>query len=467
MKARKILFLLFILGLGASVETAWRVRDHVELGPLGWRVLGGKFYGPSFTYEEEKTETLPAAGAVAISNEFGGVKVSRGDGSEVRVHLRKVVYLPTEAEAQALGARVKLVSENAGSTLRLSTTRGILQGDGSLREAGLETHFDVTVPPGTRVEVKNEHGQIDVSDVARADVEGSFEPITVERVEGDAVIRGRHGDIHVASVAGALTVSERHGDVEVKEALGPVALDVEHGDVKLDRVGATTLSLKFGTLEGDTFRGSAAVKGEHAAVKLVHVSGQAKVDTSFENVRLEDVAEDVEVKTEHGAIEASRVKGSIRAEATFDGVSLTEIGGYADVKVDHGGVHGERLAKGATIRATGDDVTLEGFHGAVRIEAHRGSVHLEPRGPLTEPLSVTTEHGTITLQVDPGSRFDLSAWARPGNVEVGLTGFVATEKTASKTSGRVGGGGSPVVLEAQHGDITLEARETEAAAKEN
>ncbi len=466
MKAHKILFLLLILGLGASVETVWRVRDHVEFGPLGWRVLGGRFYGPSFTFEEDKTETFPTAGAVLVSNEFGGVRISRGDGDLVRVHLRKVVYLPTEAAARALGERVKLVTENAGSTLRLSTTRGDLQRDGFLGEAGLETHLEVTVPSGTRVEVKNEHGQIDVSEVARADVEGSFEPITLDRVLGEAVVRGRHGDIRVSSVGGPLTLSERHGDVEVRDAQGRVALDVEHGDVKLERVGAMTLSLKFGNAEAESVRGSAEVKGEHAAVKLAHVSGHARVDTSFENVHLEDVAEDVEAKTEHGAIEASKIKGAIRAEASFDGVSLTDIGGHADVKVDHGSVQGHDLAKGATIRATGDDVTLDGFRGAVRVEARRGSVHLEPRGPLTEPLSVTTEHGTITLQVDAGSRFDLAAWARPGNVEVGLTDFVSSEKTASKASGRVGGGGAAVVLEAEHGDVTVEPREKEAAVKD-
>ena len=38
--------------IGASVETAYRVREQIGVGPFGWRLFGGKFYGPSFSFEE-------------------------------------------------------------------------------------------------------------------------------------------------------------------------------------------------------------------------------------------------------------------------------------------------------------------------------------------------------------------------------------------------------------------------------
>jgi hypothetical protein len=80
---------------------------------------------------------------------------------------------------------------------------------------------------------------------------------------------------------------------------------------------------------------------------------------------------------------------------------------------------------------------------------------------------VKAEHGSITVQVPSASRFDLAASARPGNVEVSLADFSATEKSASKAAGRVGGGGAAVVLDVEHGDITVEPREVEADAKED
>ena len=50
MTARKIALLLLILGVGAVLETAWAVKGHVDIGPEGCRVLGGRFYGPSYDF---------------------------------------------------------------------------------------------------------------------------------------------------------------------------------------------------------------------------------------------------------------------------------------------------------------------------------------------------------------------------------------------------------------------------------
>ena len=66
MSARKIGFLILILLFGAVVEIAWNVRENrYSLGPEGCRVLGGRFYGPSFDFEETAERPLPAAHAPA------------------------------------------------------------------------------------------------------------------------------------------------------------------------------------------------------------------------------------------------------------------------------------------------------------------------------------------------------------------------------------------------------------------
>jgi DUF4097 and DUF4098 domain-containing protein YvlB len=457
-RARKILLLLFILLFGATVETAWRVRSHVELGPLGWRVLGGRFYGPSFDFTETQTIQVPAGVKVVVRNSFGGVKLDKGAPGAVSAALRKVVFLPTQGEAQALADRVKLHAVLEGSTLTLSTNRGDLEREGALGEAGLETHWQVAVPEASAAEVNNEHGRIDVSDVARADVDGSFEAITVERVAGDANVKGRHGEVTASSIGGALTLSGRYGDATVRDVTGRANVDGEHGNVRVERVGSLTLSLKHGDLEAETIKGDAEVHGEHSAARISDVGGAARVETSFDDVHLARVSGEARVKTEHGAVEAKDVQGPVTVEATFDDVSLSSVGGHADVKVEHGGLHATSLAKGATVRASGDDVTLDGFRGGARIVASRGSVRLVPDEAINAPISVTAEHGGIALDVPPGSRFDLLASARPGNVSVNVSDFIASESGASRVKGRVGQGGSAVTLEAQHGDVTVEPK---------
>ena len=103
MTARKIGLLLLILGAGAAFETAWAVRNHVDIGPQGCRVLGGRFYGPSFSFEDTVRADAPAGARVEVTNAFGRVQVTTGEPGEVKLTLRKVVYRPTEEQAREYG----------------------------------------------------------------------------------------------------------------------------------------------------------------------------------------------------------------------------------------------------------------------------------------------------------------------------------------------------------------------------
>ena len=77
MSARKIGLLLLLLGFGAAIETAWHVRGDVRIGPEGCRVIGGRFYGPSYAFEQTAERALPAGEAprLEVRNGFGGVSV--------------------------------------------------------------------------------------------------------------------------------------------------------------------------------------------------------------------------------------------------------------------------------------------------------------------------------------------------------------------------------------------------------
>jgi hypothetical protein len=465
-KASKILLFLAILAFGTTVETVWRVRGHDWMDPLGLRVLGGRFYGPSFSFEETETTPVPAGATVALDNAFGGVRVSQGEKGQVRILLRKVVFLPNEEEARSLADRVKLRATLDASTLKVTTNRADLEREGALSKAGLESHLEVEVPPGTPVQIKNEHGRVDVADVARLDVESSFETLRVERVDGDASLRARHGDVSVSSVGGALTLSSRHGDVEVRDANGRATIDVEHSNLRVERVGSLVAHLKHGDLQAEDIGSDVEAHGEHFAAKVTGVKGNALVENSFGDVTLAKVEGDARIKTAHGAVAATDVGRNVDVESSFDGVTLRSIGGPAQVKVDHGGVQAHGLAKGATVDATGDDVLLEGLRGGARIVARRGNVQVVPDGPLTEPVSVTTDNGDITLGVPAGSRFDLAASSDHGTVGVSVPDFSATESGESKVKGRVGDGGAAVTLEARHGDVSIEPR-SGSASKEN
>jgi DUF4097 and DUF4098 domain-containing protein YvlB len=456
MKGAKIGLLLVILAFGSTVETAWRIRNHFGPGAWGW-FTGHHFQGPSFTFAAEQTEKVAASTPVEVENAFGAVKVTQGAAGEVRIALRKVVYLGTEEKARVFADRIQIQAVREGGALRVRTNRADFDQrlSGTEPEADFQTHLDVLVPPGTEVKVHNEHGAIELTDVARAEVSGSFDTIRVERVGGPAQIEGRHGDVQARGIKGDLKLTNRHGDATIEDIEGRATLDVQHGEVSATRVGGLLVNGAHGDVTAEGVRGDLEVHAQHGAVRGIDVTGRASVETSFQGVTLEKIGGDASVHTEHGDVSLTDVKGAVDAQASFDDVSLTRIGGPVTVTVRHGAVRANGLEKGARVRASGDEVVLDGFHGPVDVESERAAVRLLPAGAISAAVKVTATHGAIELDVPAGSRLDLQASAEHGEITTDVPGLSATQMSPGKLAATLGGGGNAVVLSTSHGDVRL------------
>jgi DUF4097 and DUF4098 domain-containing protein YvlB len=456
MRATKILLLMAILVFGGFIEAARVVRGEMDLGPTGCRVLAGRFRGPSFTFESEQRQVVPPGTALEVHNAFGAVRVGAGAPGEVALKLRTVVFRPTEEEARQFSERVKATAELSGTSLRVTTNRDHLER--ADERVGFETHLELTVPPDTTVTVRNEHGAVDVSGVAAADVWSSFEGIRLSSIAGPAVLKGQHGEVRVSGVQGALSLENKHGSVEVEDVGQRATLDTQHGQVTARRTGALTVKAQFGEVETETVRGDLEIRAQHGRVGVRDVSGSALVESAYGDVELAEVTGQVRADTQHGRLELRDVKGTAFARARYNDIVLQRMGGPVDVSVEHGAVLAEGLAAGGRIEASGNDVTVDGFRGPLAVQSHRGSVRLVPAEPVQWPLTVRATHGGIRLEVPAGSRFELEAQARRGELSLDVPGLTVTRTDDSRVTGRLGEGGQPVQLTSENGDVRLEPR---------
>jgi DUF4097 and DUF4098 domain-containing protein YvlB len=462
-KASKIGLLILVLAFGGAIETAWSVRQNIGFGPQGCRVLAGRFYGSSFSFDAEQTQPVPAGTAIEVVNAFGGVTVRAGDPGQVKIALRKVVFRPTEEQARSFANQIRVNAAVEGNVLRVRTNRDELENHSEGRDVGFETHFELTVPPATEVTVRNEHGRVEIADAARADITSSFDEVRLSRVSGAARVQSRHGDVLASTVGGDLSLVARFGRVELQDVQGRATVDSEHGDVSATRTGGLDIRASFGDVGVEGVRGDVEVRSQHGPVSARDVSGAATIEGSFGDAHVEKAGGDVRITVAHGAIDAADVVGGVVAETSFGDVVLARVGGPVQVKVAHGGVKARALEKGAQISASGADVEIDGFRGEVRVEVERGGVSLAPAGALTDPVWASAAQGAVRLDVPAGSRFVLDATAEPGEVRVDVPGLVLTSTTAGVTKGEIGGGGSSVHLQARHGDVRVHAATTAAA----
>jgi DUF4097 and DUF4098 domain-containing protein YvlB len=450
MRASKLLLLLALLGFGASLELAHQARGHLVMGPSGCRTWRGRLQGPSFSFEAQEPRTGEFR-TVAVENAFGGVRVVAGEPGQAQLRLRTVVYLGDQRAAQAFAGKLRLVVVEDGDTLRVATNRRELED----QEVGFETHLELSLPKATRVVVRCEHGGVDVADVAEVDLEASYDAVRASGISGAATLSCRHGSLSASDVGGALKLTAKYGDVEANDVAGQVTLESRNGEATLRRLGGLTASIHNGSLTAEGVRGDLLVRGNHSEVRASDLGGGADVETSYRDVDLSTVAGDARVKIEHGALSARSLRGKLTAESSYGDLSVSDLAGPADLKVEHGGVHAQRLSRGAKVRASGDDVVLDGFKGVVDVVAQRASVSLTPDGPIQDRVDVRTSNGGVELRVDAEDRFELEAASDSGEVQVDLPGLVVHESSQRHVKGSLGQGGSPVTLNADHGDVRV------------
>jgi hypothetical protein len=450
--------LLLLLAFGATVETAWQVRGDVRIGPEGCRVMGGRFYGPSWSFEQTAERAVSAPARLEVRNEFGEVRVTPGPAGTVRVKLRKVVFLPTEEKAREFAGRIELRLAGDGAPVSVGTNREDL---GRNQDVGFETHLEIEAPPDTAVSVRNEHGRVDLSGFASAEVDSSFDGVTVARIAGDARVESKHGDVSLSDVGGAATVSSRHGGVEVADVRGSLKLDVQHGDTTARRTGGIEAEQQFGRFTAASVGGDVAVRGAHSEVDVSDVSGHAEVETSFGAAQIARVGGGASAKAEHGAVTAEDVTGALVAKASRGGVTVHRVDGRAELEAEHGAVEAAGISGGARARATNGDVDLDGFSGEVVVDVERGSARLTPRAAVAAPITVNVRNGEATLRLPDGSRASVEAESRRGEVRSEVSGLAVPDQEERHGRGRrltsaIGGGGAQVQVRAD-GDVSFES----------
>jgi len=458
MRARKILLLIGILLFGAMIEGAWRAREQLGVGATGWRILSGRFHGPSHRFQAEEVRALSRT-RLSVKNEFGAVRVSPGEPGKIRVRLEKRVYIARESEAEEFAGRVTLVWSEEGETLELRTNRDeLLSAPGG--DVGFETALEIQVPPETRVRISGRHGDVAATGIAGVTASNTNGHVTATDIRGAVELQNRDGTVEVTGVEGPVTVSNRHGDVRLERISGAVDAHVLHGGLSGRDLASLSLQQRDGAASLEGVTGEVQLRGSHASVVLTDAGGDVDVQTTYAPVSVDGARADVRVENRHGRVEVRRVGGGVTVKARDGDVELEDVTGRVVLEVRDGELRAEGLRGGASVEAWDRRLELERFEGPVEIRARDAEVVLIPGLPVSESIRVTSEDGLIQLHVPDGSRFDLEAESSHGRVEVELPDLALDGERRDLVKARVGGGGAAVSLKSGKGDVRVVAGES-------
>lgn len=225
--------------------------------------------------------------------------------------------------------------------------------------------------------------------------------ILIAGLEGHLKLKTSDGNIQLAKINGNVNAHTSDGNIHISEISGACDLVTSDGNIHVRTVD--------GSLNGRTSDGNADVDTVNGALKLV---------TSDGNIVAYSVAGNLELTTSDGDIQSGNTKGKSSLKTSDGNISFQEHSGAMRAVTSDGDIRGNII-------------------------------------DLKESLYMTTNDGNIHVTVPEKSGLNLAIKASKINTD--LNQFDGTSKDR-QVNGRVNGGGVPVELTANDGNVTLSYR---------
>ena len=292
----------------------------------GRRAIGGKLpiemSGDAYPFDlDVAPKTVPANARITIRGGRGDITVRSTDIPEIRISGKKNVYAWSENDAQRRSGPVSVEIVQNGDGYEIHPT-GIGAGD-----SRIAVDMDIQVPKKASVTVRNEKGDITVSDMATpVSVTSASGDVEVRDTASDVTIEMHKGDVKVTDTKGDIKISGKGGQVDVASATGSFTLDGEfYGPIRADKVAK---GLRFISQRTDLTLTSLTghMEASSGNLEIVDAPGDIALRTNRYSVTIENATGKVKVDNRDGDVElrfSSPPKADIDVTNTNASISLT------------------------------------------------------------------------------------------------------------------------------------------------
>jgi len=268
---------------------------------------------------EAASKPVPADARITIRNGRGDISVHSSDEPQIRVSGKKNAKAWSEADAQKLADRASVEIVQNGDEFEIRPA-------GSM-DARLSLDLEVSVPKKSVLTIRNEKGDIGVSDMATpVSITNGSGDIEVRNTVGDVSIDTHKGSTKVSDTVGNVKISGRGGEISVNSATGGLTLDGEFfGPITADKVakGVRWISertdLTLTQLTGHLESGS-------GNLEISDAPGNLNLRTNRYNISVENAGGKVQIDNRDGSVElrfSAPPKEDITVSNAASGVTLT------------------------------------------------------------------------------------------------------------------------------------------------
>src|SRR5256886_2444361 len=299
-----VLGLLCLLGVVAAGDV---VKTRFAGAGLDWPARGDIF---PFDLNV-KPLPVPADCRITIRNGRGDISVRSADDSQIHVDGKKNIKAWNETDAEHIASAISFEIAKNGDSYEVRPANS-----GSDSRARVD--LDISVPKGAAVTIRNERGDVSVSDMSK--------PVIVNTTRGDV-------DIH--STGGDITIDTGKGDVKVSDTKGNVKISGHGGEIN---VSSATGGL---TLDGEFFCPIRAAQNSQS-VRLVpsrphppHQPVNAHLENATGNLEIFDAPGNLSVRTQDD-ITLENAGGKVKVDNRRGNVNVRfSVAPKEDIEIDN------------------------------------------------------------------------------------------------------------------------------------
>lgn len=239
-------------------------------------------------------------------------------------------------------------------------------------------------------------------------------------------------------------INSHRGDVDITDRDAHVQISAQHGTVNLDNIaGNAELNLSGTSVRADKIAGDFSIDGRASEVTLSDVKGTVRLNGEFmERLHLAKVGKTVSFRSSRTDMEFSKLDG--------------------DLDLDSKDLRISSLTGPMRLVTRSKDVQLEDLSGDLRLQDSNGEVNVEFSN--LGSVQIENRKGSIDVAVPPKASFHVEARSRGGDIETDFSELKVEEnRNDHSLVGNVGEGGPRMVINNEHGDISLRRRSVPTA----
>jgi hypothetical protein len=264
---------------------------------------------------------IPAGAVSAISFDVQeGEFVLRGDPTVTSVKMRVSIDRLWVFRLGEEGILRRLINVSGQGTNQLKIATDIPRSLANWGRAEYPIDFEVVVPAGIPVQIRDTSGTIRISQLdAPVDVHDGSGTLVISDIHGAVTVVKESGDIQVERVSDLTRITSKTGQVKLHELAG-LEVEKSEGNVDVVHTGSARIRNKGGNLRVSDVKGTLEIEDESGEIQIADVEGDVKIrDTSGQirashvgAVTIDDTDGDITVRQATSLLVRQKESGQVK-----------------------------------------------------------------------------------------------------------------------------------------------------------